>query len=119
MLMTAVTPAFGSLVDAGKSADILLGNDNNQDEAKKKLMWLADHAIKGTRLLWTNEVRTLNSRGETCMDGNLMKQIAAGGDFLEVRTNHQNNYAVGHQFTMFLNVNDLPPVRPAIGEFFL
>ena len=35
MLMTAVTTAFGSLVDAGKSADNLLGNDNNQDEAKK------------------------------------------------------------------------------------
>jgi hypothetical protein len=31
MLMTVVTAAFRNLVDAGKGADNLLGNDNNQD----------------------------------------------------------------------------------------
>ena len=31
MRMTAITAAFGNLVDADKSADSLLGNDNNQD----------------------------------------------------------------------------------------
>ncbi len=73
MLMTAVTAAFGSLVNAGKKADNLLGNDNNKDKAKK-LMWLADSAFKGTHLIWTNEVRTLSLRGETFMDGNLIKK---------------------------------------------
>ncbi len=50
MLMTAVITAFGNLLDAGKSADNLLGNDNNQDE-ENKLMWLAAPTIKGTRLI--------------------------------------------------------------------
>ena len=50
MLMTAIAAAFGSLVDAGNSADNLLGNDVNQDEAKK-CIWLADAAIKSARLL--------------------------------------------------------------------
>ncbi len=50
MLMAVVTAPFENLVDGGKSADNLLGNDNNQDEAKK-LMWLAAPAIKGARLI--------------------------------------------------------------------
>ncbi len=53
------------------------------------------------------------------MDGNLLKKIAAAGDILETRKNHENNYSARHEFTMFLNVNDLPPVRATIGEFFL
>ncbi len=53
------------------------------------------------------------------MDGNLLKKIVAGGDFLETRKNHGNNYSVRHEFTMFLNVNDLTPVRPDIEEFIL
>jgi hypothetical protein len=118
MLMTAVAAAFGNLVDAGNSPDNLLCNDNNQDEAKK-CMWLADAAIKGARLLWTNEVRTLSSRGETYIDGNRLKKIVSGGDCLPVRKNCENPYPVCHEFTLFLNVNDLPAVRPAIGETFL
>jgi hypothetical protein len=50
MLMTAVASAFGDLVVFGKSADNLLGNDNNQDHAKK-CMWLAGVAIEGAHLL--------------------------------------------------------------------
>jgi hypothetical protein len=53
------------------------------------------------------------------MDGNPMKRISAGGDFLETWKSNQNTYVVGHQLTMFLNVNDLPHVRPAVKKFFL
>ncbi len=77
MLMSAVEAAFENLVDTGKSANNLLGNDNKNDEAKK-FMWLAQAAINGVRLLWTYEVRILCSRGETYIDGNLIKSIASG-----------------------------------------
>jgi hypothetical protein len=117
MLTTAVTAAFGDLVDSGKSVDNLLGNDNNADEAMK-LMWLADPVIKGVRLLWTDEVRTLSSRDETCMDGTLITIIVAGGDSLETQKNNQNTCSVNHEFTMFLNVNDIPSVRPATRKLF-
>ncbi len=93
MLNTAIAAAIGNLVDAENSADNLLGNDNNQDEAKK-CMWLADVAIKGARLLWTNEVRTISSRGETYIDGNLLTKIVSGGDSLPVRKNCENPYPV-------------------------
>ncbi len=59
MLMSAVTAAFGDLVEMDKSANNLRGNDNNNAEAKK-FMWLADTFIYGKRLLWANEVRTLS-----------------------------------------------------------
>ena len=35
------------------------------------------------------------------------------------KKNGENPYPGRHEFTMFLNVNDLPPVRPAIGEIYL
>jgi hypothetical protein len=118
MLMTAVAAAFADLVNSGKSADNLLGNGTNRDEAKK-CMWLAGAAIKGARLLWTSEVRTLNLRGESYIDGNLLKKTVPGGDPIESRKNNQNPYSVRHELTMFLNVNELSPVRPAIGGTFL
>ena len=57
----------------------LLGNDNGNDEATK-FMWLADAFIRGAPLLWTNEVRTLSTRGETYICG----EIASGGDPKEI-----------------------------------
>ena len=118
MLMTALSAAFGDLIDTGKSANNLLGNDSSADEAKK-YMWLADAAVSGVRLLWTNEVRTVSTRGETFIDGNLVKGIASGGDALDIRANFENPYPARHEITMFVNCNDLPPVRPAIGDSFL
>ena len=114
MLMSAVAAAFGYLVDYDKSANNLLGNDNNNDEAKK-FMWLADAIIRGKRLLWTNEIRTLSPRGETYIDGNLINELASGGDPKSLRKNHENPNPARHELTMFLNCNDLPPVRPSIG----
>ena len=116
--MSAVAAAFGNLVDTGKYANNLLGNDSNNDEAKK-FTWLADTFIRGARLLWTDEVRTLSTRGEgTSIDGNLIKEIASGGDTKEIRKNYENLYPARHEFTMFLNCNDLPSVRPSIGGTF-
>ncbi len=62
MLMSAVAAVFGNLVDTRKPANNLLGNDINNDEAKQ-FMWLADAFIRGARLLRTNEVRTMSTRG--------------------------------------------------------
>jgi phage/plasmid-associated DNA primase len=111
MLMTAVGAAFGNLVDTGKSANNLLGCDNNTDEAKK-YMRLARATINSARLLWTNEVRTLCSRGDTYIDGNRIKGIASGGDPIEIRKQYDNPYPARHDFTMILNANDLPPSDP-------
>jgi hypothetical protein len=113
MLMSDVEAAFGNQVDTGESANNLLGNDNNNDEAKK-YMWLAQAAINGVRLLWSNEVRTLCIRGEKYIDGNLIKSIASGDDPLKMRKN-EDLYPALHEFAMFLNCIDLPPVRPSIG----
>ena len=76
-------------------------------------MWLADAFIRGARLLWINEVRTLSTRGETYIDGNLIKEIASRGDPKEIRKNYDNPYPARHDFTMFLHFIDLPP-RPSI-----
>ena len=74
MLMAVIAVAIGSLVDVGNSADNLVGNNNNQNEAKK-CMGFADAAIKGARLLWTNVVQSLSSWGEAYIDRSLLKKI--------------------------------------------
>ena len=51
-------------------------------------MWLADAVINGAHFLQTNEVRTLCSRGETYIDGNLIKKIVSGVDPIETRKNN-------------------------------
>ena len=57
---------------------------------------------------------TLFPKGETCIDGNLSKGIASGGDELEVRGQRENPLLARREFTMFLNCNDFPPVKPSI-----
>ncbi len=118
MLMTAIGAAFGDFVDAGKSANNLLGSSFDKDEAKK-LMLMTKAGISGTRLVWYNKIRTLSPKGETYIDGNLIKGIASGGDELDVRGQRDNPFLVRHEFTMYLNCNDLPPGRPSIGDSFL
>jgi hypothetical protein len=118
MFMSAISAAFGGLVDAGKSANNLLGSSSDNDEAKK-LMWMVEAAISGRRLVWSYEIRTLSPKGETYIDGNLIKVIASGGDELGVRGQCENPFAVRHEFNMFINCNDLPPVRPSIENTFL
>jgi hypothetical protein len=119
MIMSVTEAAFGNLVDTGKSANNLLGNDKNNNEAQK-YMWSAHAAvINGIRLLWTNEVRTLCLRGMTYIDGNLIKSIASGGYPLEMRKNNEDLYPARHEFAMFLNCGDLPLDRPSIGGAFL
>ena len=118
MLMTAIGAAFESFVDAGNRANNLLGNSSDNNEAKK-LMWMTNSALSVVRLIWTSEIRTLSFKGETYIDGNLIKKIASGGDQLEVRGQVANPFLVRHEFTMFLNRNKLPPVRPSTGDSFL
>jgi hypothetical protein len=50
MLMTAVGAAFRGLVDTGKSANNLLGNSSDNDEAKN-FMWMTKAANSGARLV--------------------------------------------------------------------
>ncbi len=103
MLMSAIGASFRGLVDAGKSANNLLGNSSDNDEAKK-FTWMTKAAIFRLRLVWTNEIGTLSPKGETYIDGNLIKGMASGGDELEVRGQRDNPFAVRNEFTMFFEL---------------
>ncbi len=50
MRMTSIGAAFGDLVDAGKSANNLLGTTSDNDEAKK-FMWITKATIYGAHLV--------------------------------------------------------------------
>jgi hypothetical protein len=118
-IQAAATSAFGAgIISSGFSANNFLGTDTTVDEAKK-YMFLRDAGATGSRIVWHNEVRIVTPKGETFIDRNLIKGIASGGDPLTVRGNHQDPLKLRHEFTMFINVNDLPVTRPAIGNSML
>eukprot|EP00873_Tetraselmis_striata_P001306 jgi/Tetstr1/421570/TSEL_012514.t1 len=120
VIQSSITAAFGAgLISSGFGANNLLGNDTPVDEAKK-YMFLRDAAVSGCRIVWPNEIRTATQKGETFIDGNLLKGIASGGDTLRLmRGKHQDPFSIRPEFTMFLNVNDLLLTKPAIGNSML
>jgi phage/plasmid-associated DNA primase len=111
-IQAAATSAFGAIIiSSGFNANNLMGTDTTVDEAKK-YMFLCDAGETGSRIVWPNEIRTVIQKGETFIDGNLFKGIASGGYPLAVRGNYHDLSNLRHEFTMFLNVNDLPVTGP-------
>lgn len=61
----------------------------------------------------------MGAKGSTFVDGNLVKGIASGGDPLCMRGNFQDPFLARPEFTMFLNCNDFPATKPAVGNSIL
>jgi phage/plasmid-associated DNA primase len=64
--------------------------ENTQDEAKKQ-SWMIDYQF--VRLAFTQEI-TINKQSRTSnkVDGNMIKKFCSGGDSIEARKNHQDEY---------------------------
>ena len=62
------------------------------------------------RVAFSNEIQFEINR--TKVDGNMVKQMASGGDTVEVRTNYKDEVRKKLQSTMFLYCNDFPSVAP-------
>jgi len=87
----------------------LLYNKNRPHEAKN-LSWLDNK--KFARMLIGNEVDKIDedkqkNKDPPILNGKLLKQLASGGDKMEIRQNYKNEYEFKIGFTIFINSNDL------------
>jgi hypothetical protein len=104
VLVNAFSSAFGSYIHEF-DANNLLYNNNSQDEAKK-LAWIK--SLNGCRIAFSSECRM----NDTKIDGNLLKKLSSGGDVLNIRGNHQDEYKFINRSSLFLLMNDCQTITP-------
>jgi hypothetical protein len=80
------------------------------DEAKKQ-SWMIDYQF--VRLAFTQEI-TINKNSKTSnkVDGNMIKKFCSGGDSIEARKNHQDEYQFKIQSSLMICCNDMPDIEP-------
>jgi len=101
--------AFEKYVKITNSGNFIF-KDNSQDEAKR-LSWMIDYQF--TRLAFTQEI-TINKSKKNCdkVDGNMIKKFCSGGDSIEARKNHENEYQFKIQASLMICCNDMPEITP-------
>jgi hypothetical protein len=80
----------------------------NTDSAKS-LSWMIDFQF--CRLAITQEMTTDGKEAEK-IDGNMIKKFCSGGDELQARKNHQDEYNFKLQSSLLVCCNDCPEIKP-------
>jgi len=86
------------------SAKQFASKDLNSGDAAKELSFLA--SCQFLRFLFTSEFEAKKNKTKgIVIDGNKVKMVASGGDSIEIRTNHVDEYNIKVQFllSMFFN----------------
>jgi hypothetical protein len=101
--------AFERYVKITNSGNFVF-KENTQDEAKKQ-SWMIDYQF--VRLAFTQEI-TINKQSRTSnkVDGNMIKKFCSGGDSIEARKNHQDEYQFKIQASLMICCNDMPEITP-------
>lgn len=100
--------SFGDYI-SNFDTSCLLYNRNRPHEAKN-LSWLDNKRF--ARILIGNEVDKIDedknkNKDPPILNGKLIKQLASGGDKMEIRQNYKNEFEFKIGFTIFINSNDL------------
>ena len=83
----------------------------NTDTAKT-LSWIIDYQF--VRLAITQEsVSSLSLKEKENIDGNMIKKFCSGGDEMEARKNHQDEYTFKIQSALMICCNDCPDIQPS------
>lgn len=101
--------AFERYVKITNSGNFIF-KENSTDEAKKQ-SWMIDYQF--LRLAFTQEI-TINKQSKTSnkVDGNMIKKFCSGGDSIEARKNHQDEYQFKIQASLMICCNDMPEITP-------
>lgn len=108
LLMDMLKFAFEGYVGATNSENFLL-KQRNDEEAKKNSFMME---FQFQRAIVCNEV-SLKEHGQTTFDGNMLKKVHSGGDYIEMRALYQNKVNVRLQSTIVFNLNDIPSFSPS------
>lgn len=106
LLTHSLLHAFQSFV-ATFSSNNLLYNAKSSDDDAKKLAWFVP--IANTRLAISNEI-SMMGKG---IDGNTIKAISSGGDYINARKLHENETPLKSRTTLLVLTNDIPKTYPS------
>jgi len=111
-LIKHLTTTFGETLIGSFQGDSLLLRTGDV-EATKSLSWVKKFC--DTRLSCSSEI-TVDPGKKKPINGNLLKQLAGGGDQVTLRTNHKDEEKVVNKSISFIFVNDLPDISPVDGS---
>ena len=101
--------AFERYVKITNSGNFIF-KENSTDEAKKQ-SWMIDYQF--LIIAFTQEI-TINKNKKNCdkVDGAMIKKFCSGGDSIEARKNHQDEYQFKIQASLMICCNDMPEITP-------
>lgn len=102
-----IEKSFAGYITAFNAQSLVTKKFDNNDSALK-LSWLSDWDCK--RIAIANECQNANSK--TKLDGNMIKQIASGGDKMQIRKLYGQEQSKTLQTTFMLNFNDSMEIDP-------
>ncbi len=102
----ALQSAFANYVATFNGKDLAYNRRSGSDSAKA-LGWIIDKL--SSRMLIANEMEM--DRGVS-LNGNLIKTLSSGGDYIDVRRNYQDAQPAKITQNVFLFANDCPPITP-------
>tara|TARA_R110001592_G_scaffold1794_1_gene10649 strand:+ start:3867 stop:6203 length:2337 start_codon:yes stop_codon:yes gene_type:complete len=105
----ALENAFGKYVLTTNGENLMYKNGNSGDAAKNN-SWMVNTEF--SRLILTNEL-TIDSEGKHKINGNIVKKLTSGGDYIEARQNFKDEINFKSQGRMLIFCNDLPPIEPS------
>lgn len=93
------------------NGETFLNNKNLSNDIAKSNSFLMDYEF--CRLILTNEVKQdADSKSNIVLDGNKIKKIVSGGDFIQARKNFKDEKEFRIQSTLLYCCNDLPDINP-------
>ena len=101
--------SFGGFVETFNTASLKHNKFGNPDAAKA-LSWIVP--LVDARLLISNETEEGDDKNPIILRGDLIKTLS-GGDKITARQNHQNETKYKPDFSIMINCNNLPEIKPA------
>lgn len=90
------------------NAEAFLYKQNTGDAAKSN-SFMSNYEFK--RFVIMNEI-SQDTKNNSVLDGNKLKKVCSGGDYIQLRTNHKDEKEIRVQACPIFNVNDFPEVKP-------
>lgn len=108
VLTKAVTYSCGGYVGSFNAENLAYRN-TGQDEAQI-MRWAL--LLRYKRLVFSNEMKTSENKARVCLNGNMIKKLSSGGDYIIGRTHNAEEQEFSPHFLLFCMANDLPKIKP-------
>ncbi len=109
VLVSCLENTFKKYIHTTNSENFCYKNQSGGDSAKAN-SWMVNTEF--ARIVCTNEI-TMDSEGKIKINGNCIKKLSSGGDYIEARQNFKDEIQFKSQSRFMIFCNDLPPIEPS------